>query len=233
MRIYRPLLALALVLPSLVFAAKHTPLVTPAVQDQLTSAQVLKRLKAGNARFVKNKTHHQNFHTNRQQTAAQQHPAAVILSCIDSRVPPEIVFDQGVGNVFVSRVAANVINKDILGGLEFATAAAGAKLIVVMGHDSCGSVRGACQNVKLGNLTHLLNKVKPAVDQVKEKQGAVNCEKAHDVDAIAKQNVINVVNAIAKDSPVIAKLLDEHKIAIIGAMYHLSTGKVSFFNEKH
>ncbi|PIQ43402.1 MAG: carbonic anhydrase [Gammaproteobacteria bacterium CG12_big_fil_rev_8_21_14_0_65_46_12] len=148
-------------------------------------------------------------------------------------MPPEIVFDQGVGNVFVSRVAANVINKDILGGLEFATAAAGAKLIVVMGHDSCGSVRGACQNVKLGNLTHLLNKVKPAVDQVKEKQGAVNCEKAHDVDAIAKQNVINVVNAIAKDSPVIAKLLDEHKIAIIGAMYHLSTGKVSFFNEKH
>lgn len=215
------------------YAEYHAKLVTQAIQQNLTPNQVLDRLKKGNTRFVKQKTHHIDYIKKAQITAAKgQHPAAVILSCIDSRVPPEIIFDQAVGNIFVTRLAANVSNNDVLGGMEFGTKLAGAKLIVVMGHDDCGAVRGACLNVKLGKLTQLLNKVKPAIAQTKKQYGKLACKNPKFIDTAAANNVRNVVANILKNSPIIRKMIHSGKIKIVGAMYHISTGKVSFFDEQ-
>lgn len=224
---------LAALSTSFVVAAPPAPVLTAKAQSQLTPDQVLKMLKAGNARFVKGDRVKGDLIKSAQLTANGQHPGAVILSCIDSRVPPEIIFDQNIGNVFVTRVAANVINKDVLGGLEFATKAAGAKLIVVMGHDSCGAVKGACEQVKMGNLTHLLDKVQPAILQTKAQFGGhIECGNPKFIDAAAKNNVIDVMKMIPKDSPVIARLVKSGQVKIIGAMYHLHSGKVTFFDVK-
>jgi len=209
------------------FASSEAPLITQSIQKQLTPKEVLQRLMQGNQRFVKQQQIPTDFIKKAKLTASGQYPAAVILSCIDSRVPPEIIFDQNVGNIFVTRVAANVLNSDVLGGLEFATAAAGAKLIVVLGHDSCGAVRGACENVKLGHLTQLLAKIQPAVKQATNAWGKKACGNPKFIDAIAADNVRNVVRQIPQESPIIAELIKEGKVKVIGAMYHLSTGRVT------
>lgn len=210
----------------------HAPLVTAEKQAELTPDQVIERLKAGNERFVKGKRFESDLIKKAQITAKEgQHPAAIVISCIDSRVPPEIVFDQNIGNMFVSRVAANVIDDDQLGGAEFATKVAGAKVLLVMGHDACGAVHGACANVKMGNLTQLLDKVQPAVDEVAKKHdGTRDCDDEDFVDEVAAQNVRNVVQEIPKRSPVLAKLQKEGKLKIIGAMYELKSGKVTFLD---
>ena len=208
------------------------PLVTKAIQAEMTPEQALERLIAGNERFVRRRrAGQQNYITKAKLTEKGQYPAAVVLSCIDSRVPPEIAFDQGVGNIFVTRVAANVLSKDILGGMEYSTAVAGAKLILVLGHEDCGAVTGACNDVKLGNLTSLLRKIRPAVKEASEEMKTHDCTNSAFIDRIAQDNVFDVVAAIPKKSSVIRKLLEEGKVKIVGAMYDLDTGKVSIVND--
>ena len=163
---------------------------------------------------------------------ATEKPYAVILSCLDSRIPPEVVFDQGIGEVFVARVAGNIENDDILGSLEFGTAAMGAKLIVVMGHTKCGAIKGACQNVKLGHLTALLDKIQPAVAQVKSTNPKFNPQSYEDIDHVSVANVMMTVENIRKKSQVIRDLEAQNKIRIVGAMYDISSGKVTFYDKQ-
>tara|TARA_R110000868_G_scaffold8205_3_gene42455 strand:+ start:44627 stop:45334 length:708 start_codon:yes stop_codon:yes gene_type:complete len=226
--------SIALLLPLSLFAqtaAVTAPLVTAKIQQVMTPAQALTRLQAGNKRYLNHEQLQSNYIKKAELTVAGQHPAAVVLSCIDARVPPEIIFDQGVGNIFVTRVAANVINPDVLGGMEYATAVTGSKLIVVMGHDSCGAVKGACDKVKLGHLTQLLDKIHPAIEQASKSMHTTNCKNPAYINTIAKDNVMNVVREIPEQSPIIKSLVKQGKIKIIGAMYHLDTGKVSFFSQ--
>lgn len=209
---------------------KHSA-VKPLTQEQqakLTPEAVLKRLKEGNQRFVKNDMTQYDYTLKREISAEGQHPKAIILSCVDSRSVPDLVFDQGLGNIFAARVAGNVTSQDILGSEEFATKYAGAKLIVVMGHTSCGAVQGACKGVGEGNLRALLNKITPAVNQVAAK-GEKNCQSSEDINRIAKQNVINQAIATYENSTTIKQLVDDKKIMIVGAMHDLGTGKVDFF----
>ncbi len=200
--------------------------------ENMTPHQALKHLIEGNHRFLTNNIINRNILAQKKFTSKHgQYPAALVLSCMDSRGVPEVVFDQAVGDIFTVRLAGNVIDKDQLGGMEFATKIVGTKLIVVMGHTQCGAVIGACSNVKLGNLTQLLNKIKPAVEDVKSKQkNKISCDDAKTIDKIAKQNVLNSIKQIKNTSPVVRDLLKNNKIMIVGAMHHLDTGKVDFFD---
>jgi len=227
---YLLLTLLTLTLLTSAFAIKQPPLIDKTYQSNLTPDQALQLLKQGNARFMSHQRLQKDLIKKATLSAKGQYPAALVLGCIDSRVPPEIVFDQNVGNIFVSRVAANVINKDVLGGMEFATKVAGAKLIVILGHDACGAVKGACQNVKLGNLTHLLAQVQPAIEKTTKAFGKKECNREKFIDAAAANNVRNVVKAIPKRSKVIRQLIAQGKIKLVGAMYDLNTGKVTFLN---
>lgn len=193
-----------------------------------TPDQALAALQAGNERFLNGKTLNQDFMEQIEKTSSGQSPYATILSCLDSRIPPEIIFDQGIGDVFVGRVAGNIEDIDMLGSFEFATAAVGTKLIVVMGHTSCGAVKGACGGVKLGSLTHLLAEIDPAVDIVQSAHPGKNVCEAPLVDDIAKENVMKTVADIRDRSPVMAELEKEGKLKIVGAMYDIGTGKVTW-----
>jgi len=193
-----------------------------------TPDDALAALKAGNERFVSGNTLNQDFARQIEKTAGGQKPYATILSCLDSRIPPEIIFDQGIGDMFVGRVAGNIEDIHMLGSFEFATAAVGTKLLVVMGHTSCGAVGGACQNVKLGNLTHLLTEIRPAVELVQsERPNADVCAKEH-IDDVSRENVMLTVKDIREKSEVIANLEKEGKLKVVGAMYDISTGEVTF-----
>lgn len=196
-----------------------------------TPQEELAALKEGNERFINSEKAGHDFHYQINKTKDGQKPYAVILSCLDSRVPPEIVFDQGIGEVFVARIAGNIENDDILGSMEFGTAVTGAKLIVVMGHTKCGAVKGACQNVKLGHLTAVLDKIQPAVAQVKKSNPKFNPESYDDVDHVSEANVMLTVENIRKKSPIIRDLEAKNKIRLVGAMYDISTGKVTFLDE--
>lgn len=211
-------------------ASDDAPLMTAAIQEKLTPDQALSRLMQGNQRFVSHQYMVTDVLKKVRLSAKAQYPAAVVLSCIDSRISPEIVFDQSIGNIFVTRVAANVINADVLGGLEFATRLSGAKLIVVMGHDACGAIKGACQNVELGNLTQLLSKIQPAINEATTALGKKDCDDEKFINTAAADNVRLVMKMIPEQSPVIRELVKTGKIKIVGAMYHLSTGKVEFFD---
>lgn len=207
-------------------AAALTP-PTQAEQAVMTPAQAFERLKAGNARFVSGKTLQRDLATERAATAGGQYPFAVVLSCLDSRTSSELIFDQGIGDVFNARVAGNILNDDILGSMEFACKAAGAKLIAVVGHSKCGAVKGACGGVELGHLTGLLAKIKPAAAAVPttgDKTGY-----AH-VDAVARENVKLVMAQIAERSPILAELIRDGKVALVGGMYDLESGKVVFLD---
>lgn len=204
---------------------------TQQQQSEMTPEQALQQLELGNQRFLANKGKHHNLTAVTAATAKSQHPIAIVLSCIDSRSAPELLFDQGIGNIFVARVAGNVVDKKALAGMEFATKITGAKLIVVMGHTNCGAIKGACSNVQLNHLTYLLQAIKPAVDQVKQSEkNSFNCNNNLTIDAIAKQNVLDQIALIPKESPVIAALVQQKKVMIVGAMQDLATGKVSFFD---
>lgn len=188
----------------------------------------LAALKQGNERFVARKPLHQNYLEQVAHTKADQHPYAAILSCLDSRVPPEIVFDQGIGDVFVARVAGNIEDPHIVGSLEFATKAKGAKLVVVMGHTSCGAVIGACKGVELGSLTGLLNEIKPAVQTVSTAHAHVDKTSNEFYDHVSVENVKQTVRDLSSKSPIISGLVAEGKVRIVGAMYDLSSGRVTF-----
>ncbi|MBD8216506.1 carbonic anhydrase [Erwinia persicina] len=212
-------------LPTLSFAAS----LSKEERDRMTPDAVIERFKQGNLRFRENRPAKHDYLVQKRSTIAGQYPAAVILSCIDSRAPAEIVLDAGIGETFNSRVAGNISNRDILGSMEFACAVAGAKVVLVMGHTRCGAVRGAIDNAELGNLTGLLNEIKPAIEKT-EYPGERTGNNYDFVDAVARKNVELTIANIRNNSPVLKDLERQKKIKIIGSMYHLTGGKVDFFD---
>lgn len=199
-------------------------------QAAVTPQQVLERFKQGNERFASGHGTHRNYAQQVQATAKGQYPLASIVSCIDSRAPAEILFDQGIGDLFNARVAGNIVNEDILGSLEFASKVAGAKLVIVLGHTSCGAVKGACDNVQMGNLTGLLARIMPAVAAVPN-DGKDRSSKNYDfVEMVAENNVRQNVQLIRDRSPILKELEDQGEIKIVGAMYDVATGKVSWYD---
>jgi carbonic anhydrase len=197
-------------------------------RDQLTPDQVIDMLKQGNERFRAGETSPHNYLAQKRATVAGQYPAAVILSCIDSRAPAEIILDSGIGDTFSARIAGNIANDDLLGSLEFACALAGAKVVLVMGHTGCGAVKGSIDGAQLGNLTGLLDKIKPAVEATRY-DGERTSKNAEFVDKVAETNVRLTVGEIRRRSEVLAALEQDRKIALVGSMYHLVGGRVDFF----
>ena len=201
---------------------------TKKMRNSLTPENALQMLKDGNHRFVTNLKMNRNLLQQVNETSDEQHPFALILSCIDSRTSAELIFDQGLGDIFSCRIAGNILNEDILGSMEFACKVAGAKLIMVLGHSECGAIKGACNNVKMGNLTSLLKKIRVVVKEFsKDKQ--VNQQSSDFIDLISKENVKNVLKNIPKKSKIIRDLIKNKKIIIVGAMYDVSSGKVDFY----
>ena len=203
---------------------------TAEQQAKITPDLAIQLLKDGNKRFVENTKINRNLMEQVNQTSEGQYPFATILSCIDSRVSAELVFDQGIGDIFSIRIAGNIVNKDILGSMEFASKVAGTKAIVVLGHTNCGAVKGACDGVELGNLTHLLDKITPAMDLIDDpKEKSLRNSKNIDfVDAVANANVDRTVDMIRKNSPILAEMEQDGAIKIISGMYDIQTGVVSF-----
>ena len=202
---------------------------TPESQSAITPSQAIEILKQGNVRFTSGSTTSRDYQSQVSQTAGGQYPIAAVVSCIDSRIPTEIVFDQGIGDIFNARIAGNFVNEDILGSLEFACKVAGAKVIVVMGHTSCGAIKGACDKAELGNLTQMLEKIMPAVDAIHTPEGADRSSaNAKFVDAVAAKNVELTLAKIKENSPVLKEMIEANEIEIVGAMYDVASGKVSF-----
>lgn len=201
---------------------------TKNTQSSTTPDAALKRLKEGNARFVAGKTINCDLTKQVRETANQQSPIAVVVGCIDSRVPPEMVFDQRLGDVFAARVAGNFVNTDILGSLEFATKIVGSKLIVVLGHTECGAIKGAVDNAKMGNLTALLANIRPSLEKL-HYTGVPSSKNSTLVQQVADQNAKDAADMIMKKSPVIAELVKEGNVKIVSAMHDVSTGKITWF----
>jgi carbonic anhydrase len=201
---------------------------TKQSQSAMTPQQALAELKAGNARFVSGQPRPRNPLADVKTTASGQYPFAVILSCLDSRVPIELVLDQGIGDIFSARVAGNVLEEDVLGSMEFGCKVAGSKLIAVIGHSNCGAIKGAIDNVDLGNLTALLSRIKPAIDQTPGRMRTSN--DLEFVDKVAEANVRLVMQQIRERSPILRELLDQGKIGLVGGMYDLSTGRIRFYD---
>lgn len=200
---------------------------TKETQEALTPELALEILEEGNDRFVKNLKANRNLLQQVNETSEGQHPFAVILSCIDSRVPAELIFDQGLGDIFSIRIAGNFINDDILGSMEFACKIAGAKLVVVLGHSSCGAVKGACDNVELGNLTNMLSHIRPAVAEINE-TGDRSSKNKDFVQRVAERNVEIAIDQIKEQSSVLADMINNGEIGLVGGMYSVETGKVTF-----
>lgn len=197
---------------------------TKKTQSKITPKKALDMLMDGNSRYVENRGNIRDLQDQVKKTSKGQYPFAVILSCIDSRVPVELVFDQGIGDVFSARVAGNVVNEDMLGSIEYACKVAGSKVVLVMGHSSCGAVTSACKNVKLGNITPLLSKIQPAVKHVMKKGVELtpaNIQKVSDV------NVSFGISRIRKESKILADMEKKGEIMIVGAMYHVENGSVT------
>lgn len=198
-----------------------------AQRDSLTPDQIIEYMKKGNQRFRDGKMQVRDLRAQKRSSATGQFPAAVILSCIDSRAPAEIVLDTGIGDTFNARIAGNIANKDLMGSLEFACAAAGAKVVLVMGHTACGAIKGAIDNVQLGNLTGLLDTIKPAIAATTF-PGDRSSKNAAFVDAVARSNVQLTIDTLRSGSPVLADLEKKGQIKIVGSMYDLSNGVVTF-----
>jgi carbonic anhydrase len=198
-------------------------------QERITPQQALDILQEGNRRFVQNLKVNRNLLEQVNDTRDGQWPFAVVLSCIDSRTSAELIFDQGLGDIFSIRIAGNIVNDDILGSMEFACKVAGSKFIVVLGHSKCGAIKGACDHVELGHLSGLLQKIQPAIEaehSVRENRTASNSQF---VEEVAKINVERSVNEILNRSEIIRELVDQGKIGIAGAMYDVTSGKVEFY----
>ena len=199
-----------------------------AEQAALTPAQVLADLKSGNERFTSGKTKPRDMLHDQQITAAGQYPHAIILSCIDSRTSADLIFDAGLGDLFNARIAGNIADEDLVGSMEFACAVSGAKLVLVMGHTSCGAIKGAVDKVEMGNLTGLLKKIEPAVASVRDVPGERTSKNGKFVEAVAEANVRLTVERILKLSPILRDLETAGKIQIAGCIYDLETGRVRF-----
>ena len=202
---------------------------TKEMQSAISPTMALNLLKDGNKRFVNNLKINRNLLQQANDTSDGQHPFAVIFSCIDSRTSAELIFDQGLGDIFSARIAGNIVNEDILGSMEFGCKVAGAKIIVVLGHTKCGAVKGACDNVALGNLTGLIEKIKPAVEQETTTTENRNSSNASFVENVAELNVSLSVKNILLKSPIIAEMVKNEEITIVGGVHDISSGEVKFF----
>lgn len=198
-------------------------------QANITPDQAIELLIQGNQRFMQNLRFHRNLLQQVNETAEDQYPFASILSCIDSRTTAELIFDQGLGDIFSIRIAGNIVNDDIIGSLEFACKIAGSKLIVVLGHTNCGAIKGACDNAQLGHLTQLLDKIKPAVEQETSFKADRSGKNLPYVNEVARINVTNSIQAILKGSSIIKDLVTQKTIKIVGGLYDVVSGEVSFF----
>jgi carbonic anhydrase len=196
-------------------------------RDKMTPDGIIKEMKAGNERFRSGKPQHRDLMSEARATAPGQYPAAIVFSCIDSRAPAELILDFGIGDIFSGRVAGNVADEDTLGSMEFACNVAGSKVVVVMGHTACGAIKGAIDNVQLGNLTALLAKIRPAVEAT-HYTGDRSAKNYAFVDAVARKNVSLTIASIREKSPVLRELESAGSIKIAGAMYNLKTGTVDF-----
>ncbi len=203
---------------------------TKEKQDALTPQEVLEGLKAGNERYVNNDLTPRDWQAQVAATAAGQFPEAVIISCLDSRVPVEQVFDKGVGDVFVGRIAGNNVNIDMLGSIEFGTAVAGSKVVIIMGHESCGAVKSAIDDVQVGNITALLSNIKPAIAMTDTYNGEQTVANGEYVTEVVNNNVRHTIEEMRKNSSIIAELERNGDILIAGAFYDLDTGKVTFID---
>lgn len=201
---------------------------TAEEQKALTPDMVIESMKLGNKRFMDNDLTARDHSAMVRNAAKAQYPKAVILSCLDSRVPVEDVFDKGIGDLFVARVAGNFANEDILGSIEYGCKVSGAKLVLVLGHESCGAVKAAIDNVKLGNITAMLTKVQPAVTKSQDFAGEKTSENDAFVTYVAKNNVVNTIEMIKLKSPILKEMAGKGEIKIIGAYYDLKTGEVIF-----
>ena len=202
---------------------------TKEMQTAITPAMALELLKDGNKRFVNNLKINRNLLQQANDTSGGQHPFAVILSCIDSRTSAELIFDQGLGDIFSIRIAGNIINEDILGSMEFGCKVAGSKIIIVLGHTKCGAIKGACDHVEMGNLTSLLSKIRPAVDDeltIAENRNSSNSEF---VEKVAVINVQRTVKSILQRSPILKEMIESGEIGIVGGTHDITTGQVAFF----
>lgn len=208
--------------------AAEIPAMSQESQRNITPEQALSALKDGNERFVNGKMLQRNLMAQVRATASGQYPFAVVLGCIDSRVPPELVFDQGIGDIFSPRIAGNFADTDIIGSIEFATKLAGAKLVVVLGHTDCGAIKGACDNVQLGNLTQTLSNIMPAVYAVKDVCDDRTSKNKTFVQKVADENVRLTVQALTERSAVLKDLVVTNRLMVVGAMYEVATGRVSF-----
>lgn len=201
------------------------------LQAEITPRKALEILQKGNHRFVNNLKAHRNLLEQVNDTRDGQWPFAVILSCIDSRTSAELIFDQGLGDVFSVRIAGNIVNTDILGSMEFACKVAGSKLVVVLGHSKCGAVKGACDHVEMGNLTELLSKIQPAVYQEKATVNDRSSKNTEFVENVAEINVVRSVKNIIERSYILEQMVERGEIGIVGAMHNIETGEVSFYED--
>jgi len=202
---------------------------TKKTQDELTPELALDILKEGNERFVNNIKAHRNLLQQVNETSSGQFPFASILSCIDSRTSAELIFDQGLGDIFSIRIAGNILNKDILGSMEFACKIAGSKLIVVLGHTKCGAIEGACNNIVMGNITALLSKIKPAIEQETETTTERNGNNKSFVKNVTQNNVFITVQKIKEQSSILIEMEQTKQIKIIGGLHDIDSGKVFFY----
>jgi carbonic anhydrase len=202
---------------------------TKELQAAISPEMALNLLKEGNHRFMNNLKANRNLLEQANETSDGQHPFAIILSCIDSRTSAELIFDQGLGDIFSVRIAGNIINEDILGSMEFACKVSGAKIIAVLGHTKCGAVKGACDHVEMGNLTALLSKIQPAVYDEKTELENRNSNNSVFVEKVAEINVKRTVHAIVERSPILKEMLENGEIKLVGGVHEISTGEVTFY----
>ncbi len=204
---------------------------TKELQAAIPPGLAIELLKEGNKRFVNNLKVNRNLLQQANETSDGQHPFAIILSCIDSRTSAELIFDQGLGDVFSVRIAGNIINEDILGSMEFGCKVAGSKIIVVLGHTKCGAVKGACDHVEMGNLTALLTKIRPAVDDEKSVIENRNSGNAEFVEKVSTINVKRTVQAIMERSTILKEMIETGQIGIVGGTHDITTGEVTFYQD--
>ena len=204
---------------------------TAEEQAQLTPGDVIKNLQAGNERFINNDLTARDHTEQVRKSTYGQFPKAVVLSCLDSRIPVEDVFDKGIGDIFVARVAGNFVNEDILGSMEFGCKVAGAKAILVMGHERCGAIKAAIDRVEMGNITQMLTKIEPAVEQSQDFLGEKTSKNMEFVSYVAKNNVRNTIKVIKEQSEVLKEMEEKGEIKIVGAVYNMDSGKVTFSDE--
>lgn len=201
--------------------------VTAEVQKSLSPDSVLEDLIQGNQRFVSGQLLERDFTQQIKNSEKGQFPKAVVISCLDSRVPVEYILDQGIGDIFVGRIAGNFVNEELIGSIEFACKVSGSKLVMILGHESCGAVKGAIDNVELGNLTKTLAELRPAVEMSQDFEGEKSSQNSSFVDYVCKNNVVATINEIRSDSPILKEMEEKGEIKIVGGIYDLTDGKIT------